>query len=277
MGLIAAVLFMEQRFRQGIRSWLSLAGILALPVICIGAVLESQKRDERWDSLDFKYLRVPLVMEANEEAVRIQQQKIEPLLRHRLGDLSVDDVQQVLDASREARASLDRAIDILSNAGPYRDKATEAVREKDLAKIQSEKTAFEQEEIDGFAGPLARDIRRQARQAFRNKVLKELKLAPQQRDPQAVAAALAVLKQQQAEMAKAVELLRNAGPYASKTVEIRRENECSLLAAQEKLFALIADRLGQGVGWTPEKQREFDNQFQQLNKVLDLRDLFHIG
>jgi len=275
VGLVAAVLFMAQRFRHGILSWLSLAGVLALPVICIGAVLEAQKRDERWDSLDFQRVRMPLVLEADEEAVRIKQQKIEPL--QGLGVLSVDDVQHVLDASKEARASLDRGIDVLSNAGPYRDNATEAVREKDLATLQRKKTTLEKVEMDDFAGPLVGDIRRQALRAIQNEALKQLKLAPQQRDPQAVAAALAILEQQQAEMAKAAELLNNAGPFSTKTVETRREYVCNLLAAQEKLFALFADRLRQGADWTPEKQREFDRQFQQLNKVLDLGEQFQIG
>jgi rhomboid protease GluP len=128
-GLIAAVLLNEERFASGLRRSLAVAGLAALPVISVGAVLYSQRVDSRWEELrkitdhnDWVLKWRPPIEELWHGAADIERGQVEPL-RFKPGT-----IDKLVAATNDIRSKLEEGIRRLQNVGPIREQDAERER-----------------------------------------------------------------------------------------------------------------------------------------------------
>src|SRR5207237_8854795 len=77
VGAVTAFLLNSQRYGRPLQRRLALAGLVALPLLCLGAVAEAERLDPRWQFLQLRHLYdKPL-----DDALQLHKSVVEPLLR----------------------------------------------------------------------------------------------------------------------------------------------------------------------------------------------------
>ena len=147
VGIVAAVLLNFQRFGRGAVRWLALMGLLALPVISVGAVIKAMSADPRW--------RQPEVIESTPEAAEWKRDirlKVEVIwrevarLENNEANSKRDRAAKGSDAKMEnelvsvlnvERSRLQEALRLLKNTGPYDNAALEDQRQFYLESVET--------------------------------------------------------------------------------------------------------------------------------------------
>ena len=131
-GLIAAVLLNEERFARSLRRGLAIAGLLALPVIGVGAVLYAQKIDPRWMEVrraqshkDWVLKWRPPIEDLWLKAMRIELEQVVPLYDSKRGGLKPGSLDKLTATSNEMRPMLEEGIRELYKVPPLSDEADE--------------------------------------------------------------------------------------------------------------------------------------------------------
>jgi membrane associated rhomboid family serine protease len=141
-GLIVATLLNYGRFAGGLWRWLALAGVVLLPVIAVGALVQTQKSNPRWrgaagavgDAQEKKEIQ-----EFNEQVlhpVNLLQSAAEAtydadakaLLSQNPRRRDPAAVATALTSLGKAREQLNEAVEILAKAGPYSSEFVENAR-----------------------------------------------------------------------------------------------------------------------------------------------------
>jgi membrane associated rhomboid family serine protease len=108
VGVAAAVCLNTQRFSSGIRQWAALAGVVILPLACIGAVAWQRTDDPRWLELEFEAFRSgmqPWLSEID-QPLRVYNEQIKAIIERHPGPARPEDVAQALAAARQQQERL---------------------------------------------------------------------------------------------------------------------------------------------------------------------------
>jgi membrane associated rhomboid family serine protease len=236
VGAITALLLNFQRYGRPVQRRLALFGLLALPVLCLGAVAEAQQIDPTWQMLRLQELyREPL-----DEVARLLRTTVLPFQGQKV--LSLQEVQQVVGGVSKARAELTEALERLRDAGPYRDPKVEQLHKKFIAEYELSIADCERQELRGFILPLVADATRHAQQIYPEQGAKFDALDDNERTPKAVDEILAPCVEARRQLEDAVVLLRQTGPYH--TPEREKQRQIALEEADSRLQ-----------GWKDTEQR----------------------
>ncbi|HEV3443592.1 MAG TPA: rhomboid family intramembrane serine protease [Gemmataceae bacterium] len=147
VGIVGAVLLHAYRFGHGVPRWLALACFLALPALCIGAVLKAQAVDPRWAKIqaalalkDWEEVRhrvVTLWHEANQ----LGKSEVEPLLRRQAAKPDLETAQKLVAALGEEYQKLSDGAALLQKVGRVQD-SDQADEVQDYAKQFLERLAL---------------------------------------------------------------------------------------------------------------------------------------
>jgi membrane associated rhomboid family serine protease len=147
-GFIAAVLLDGERFARGLRRWLAVASLAALPVVSIGAVLYAQRVDPRWEELrkiidhnDWVLRWRPPIEELWHGAADIERGQVEPLRDQETNRFKPGTIDKLVAATNDIRSKLEEGIRRLQDVGPIREQDAERER---LSYLQQFETRLRQ-------------------------------------------------------------------------------------------------------------------------------------
>jgi membrane associated rhomboid family serine protease len=152
-GLLAAVLFNYGRFAGGWRRWLALAGVVLVPVLAVGALVETQRGHlhipgagpavdearEKEEINQFNEKVLPDVSRLWRDAAVVYDEQAKGLLHQNPGRRDPAAVKDAVPALLKARDELKEAADIFAKVGPYSSAFVEGAR--DAGKDYSEEQA----------------------------------------------------------------------------------------------------------------------------------------
>jgi rhomboid protease GluP len=214
VGAVTALLLHVHRYGGPLQRRLAVLGLVAVPLLCVGAVAEAERVDPQWqrvhvDHIDHLYVR------ARQEAKEILQMKVEPLLRQRPKACSLQEVQDAVADLEKSRAVLSNAVAQLQQAGP----SLEDEREARIHELEEASHNYAVAELDEFIGPLVADARRRTILAYEEqwKVLQNKQ--EEELTPLAVEQLIAPCRKARQQMEAAVAVLRQAGPFQEQRIE----------------------------------------------------------
>ncbi len=152
VGALAGVLLNWQRFGSRPARWASVAGLVAIPLVCLGTLVEAPRINSEWDvdSINL-YLRRAGRLE-QEALAAAEQEKVSDLLMRNPQRREQPQVDAATAALQQARAKLAEAALLMRGAGPYRDARAEAARQADVEKLEALSRLYELEEDELRAG-----------------------------------------------------------------------------------------------------------------------------
>ncbi len=212
-GAVAAFLLNSHRFGGPLQRRLALLGLLATPVICIGAVIEAERIDPKWDRAR--------IAEIDEDVRRtippLLAAHVEPFEHKKL--LSLPDVQEAILGLEKARSGLYAAGDRLQRLRPAREPALENSRKAMIEAWDGQARRWEQEEL-AFLEPLLADLISKTGRVYEEQY-EELQKS-EQRTASQVDQAIERCREARLEVEKAVNVLRGLSPFHNRRFEARR-------------------------------------------------------
>jgi rhomboid protease GluP len=159
VGALAGVLLNEHRFRHGLRRGLALIGVLALPMLCLGALLQEMATDLHWQTYirqqQGAILQEPRADDDREPRVDSQspsqraQREVQEAYQQARALFGQDPpqrdpaaVDQATAALEKAQAHLTSTTERLRKLGSYRDKRQEKVRRLYLEHLETQAQLF---------------------------------------------------------------------------------------------------------------------------------------
>ena len=231
VGAIAALLLNFQRYGSPLQRRLALSGLIALPLLCLGAVAEAPQVDPSWQKLQLEEIVRPL------RTIRVA-----PLPRQPVKGLSLQEVKGAVGDLSQACAQFSAGLERLRNVGPYQDATLEHLRKRFIAEIEMEIAECERKELRGFLLPLVADATRHAQQVYPDQGAKFDALDDNQRTRQAVDELLVPCVEARQQLEEAVALLRPTRPYNDP--ELEKQRRSALDQAESRLQ-----------GWKDTEQR----------------------
>ncbi|HLJ94923.1 MAG TPA: rhomboid family intramembrane serine protease [Gemmataceae bacterium] len=214
-GAVAAFLLNSHRFGGALQRKLALLGLLATPVLCIGAVIEAERIDPKWDRSriaeideDVRRAIPPLL------AAHVEPFEHKPLKLH-----SLPDVQEAILGLEKARGDLYAAADRLQKLRPAREPALEDYRKAKIEAWDGQAGRWEQEELR-FMEPLLNDLISKTGRVYEEQY-EELQKSDQ-RTPSRVDQAIGRCREARLEVEDAVNFLRGLSPFHNRRLEARR-------------------------------------------------------
>ena len=216
IGAITALLLHWHRYGGFLQRRLALLGVVAIPVLCVAAVVEAQRLDPRWQQARI----AEVYLQARRQAQEIIDKEIQPLLRQKLQVNSVLEVKNAVADLQNARTALSDGIAQLQQAGPFRQKELEEKRQGLVQELQRVSSTYARVEMEEFLLPFLADARRRAQLVYDRqwKILqnKESHGKPTLEEVEAV---IAPCRKAREEMEAGVALLSQAGPYQEERLE----------------------------------------------------------
>jgi membrane associated rhomboid family serine protease len=115
VGVAMAVCLNTQRFSTGIRQWTALAGLVILPLACVGAVAWQRTDDPRWLELEFEAFRTgmqPWLSEID-QPLQVYNEQIKAIIERHPGPPKPEDAAKALAAARRQQDQLALAARLL--------------------------------------------------------------------------------------------------------------------------------------------------------------------
>jgi membrane associated rhomboid family serine protease len=108
LGVAAAICLNTQRFATGMRRWAALAGLLLLPVACIGAVAWQRSDDPRWLELEFDAFRSGMQswFSAVDQPLQVYNEQIKAIIERHPDQRRPEDAAKALAAAKEQQDKL---------------------------------------------------------------------------------------------------------------------------------------------------------------------------
>jgi membrane associated rhomboid family serine protease len=234
-GALAAFLLSSHRYGNSRQRRLALLGLIAMPVLCVGAVVTAKRIDPRWQL-------IPCLQIYQETTEQLRGPEIEPLGQQPLRRHSLLEVRHAVDGFGKARALVYDAVDRLQKAGPIRQGAPEDLRQAYIQALEKRGREYESNELGNWVGPLIADAVRQASRVYQDEHGALQKLDPEQRTPDVVEQAIARCRQARLDVEAVTNVLRAAGPFRNQKFEALRLRE-------------IGDMEGRLEGWERTEQR----------------------
>jgi hypothetical protein len=222
VGAVTAVLLLGNRYGGPVLRRLAFLGLVAFPVLCVGAVVVAERLDPPWQQLRLGHL-----YDAHRDAEQILDRRLGPLLRQKLKVYSLQQVQDAVGDLSKTRAVLSDALAQLRGAGPFPDEEVEAEREKYIRRLEAENHAYAAMELDHFVLPLIADARRRTIQAYQEQWPVLQGTEEGQRTPEVVEQLLAPCVKARQQLEAAIDVLRQVGPYQDPKLERVRVNTIS--------------------------------------------------
>jgi rhomboid protease GluP len=218
VGAITALLLNYQRYGGLLQRRLALSGLIALPLLCLGAVAEAQQVDPRWQILELQELyREPL-----DEVAQLLRTTVVPFQKQKV--LSFQEVQEAVGGLNKARTELTAGLERLREAGPFRDAQVDRRQKKFILDYEADITDCERKELHGFILPLLVDATRHAQQVYPDQGAKFDALNDNERMRQAVEKLLVPCVEARRQLEEAVVLLQQTRPYYDPEFEKQRRN-----------------------------------------------------
>jgi rhomboid protease GluP len=266
-GVIAAGLLNAQRFGRGLGRGLATLGIVALPIVCVGAVLVAQRVDPRWEALDYEYRRLLPSQEAERESSQTYQANVQPFLEDKLKVLTFSEAQQGIEGLGDTRGHLEAALDAMHRE-PYHLKEVEEERQKRIEMLQNKIRLCDTMALADFAAPLAEDALRQAARAYEDAELDaQRKLGLSMLTEAAAAAKADLLEKQETNLEEVASLVKQLTPSSAENLAKARQALLDDLEAEAQLMGLAAKKLRQGKRWTGEEERELEQQERRVRQL----------
>jgi membrane associated rhomboid family serine protease len=232
VGAITALLLNYQRFGGPVPRRLSLLGLIALPVICLGSVAVAERIDPRWQVLQLQELyRQPV-----DEASRSLRTTVAPFQGQPFRVLSIQEVKEAVGGLGQARAEFYQALERLRGMGPYPNATVEQRRQQVIRELATKVAVYERQELREFILPLIADANRRARQVYAEQEAKFDPLDNHQRTQDAIEELLAPCRKVRSQLESAIELLRQTKPYLTPEIEKERETELAVEEARLELW-----------------------------------------
>src|SRR5262249_20976113 len=225
---------------------LALVGLLALPVLCIGALVvkagELRMRPAqffpRTERQDLDDRCIPAVEDAEQQAKAIAA-KVSLLWKRQPVDWTAQEFDEAAGALRQAGAALIGALELVQKAGPYRDAAAEENRQQLVEIVLQKVRRLEAEELDKVFLPYVQGVERAAFQGDTAKTLNYiLDLDPPARFANEVQTTVASLEDRKNQLTRAAERLAKAGPYHQEFFEKARQSLLEKVTAEADLLRL---------------------------------------
>jgi len=275
VGAVAGALLNFQRFGSIWQRRLALVGLVALPLLCVGAVVKpdlisnwipSPRLFPQAEKLDLEARFLPAAQKAQQEANALVMSSVIPLQKRNAGDWTDKEFAKAVDALGEARTKLGTVSRLLHETAPYRDSEAEEERQKLIEALQRKVVDYEIAEFREFYLPYL--IRRFAFESEANRNLKLLlKFDPRGRFENEVRATITALEEQRSQFIQLAEMLKKSGPYHNELLNKQRSFTADLMEAEAEVLRLDARCLGQGDAWTRGDQITLA---RQKDRVKDL-------
>jgi rhomboid protease GluP len=265
-GLIAGLLMYEHRFARGFLRWLAALGLVALPILAIAVVWGAEKRDPRWEALDFRFRIVPALDQFESGADRVYNSTLKPLVGHKVDEFSEEEVRHAVAGLHEQREQINQAAELLRRAGPYRLDEVEKTRTNELHRLEGVISASEHTEFEQLVAPRANDADRGARQVYARAAKLLLPFDPATWDNASVQDTVAAFDEVHTRLVVAAELVKGAGPYEGAR-EATRQQVLEAVEAVDGLIVLAGRRLREGKKWTKEEEQQFAKQQRRVRKL----------
>jgi membrane associated rhomboid family serine protease len=252
-GLVVAVLLHMQRFGNIFVRLLALAGLVAVPIGCLGVVVHLSKTDARWQEIEWRSVYKPQIIGLWDESAHLEETAA--TARNPRPSRQPEVPAKALAGFRQAREKIERAMDLIQRIGPYQDESLEKDRQRMLEGLGSRVLELDASAFNKVWLPYAEIELEAAKQAFR-RALPALLLPPGPREAQGRLEIAPDLLEARARLNETVTLLEQAGPFAHPRVEDARLNVTKLAFAEAKLLELAARRLQRSVTWTQKEEDE---------------------
>lgn len=214
VGVVAALLLHAHRYGHSFQRGFALLGLVALPVLCVGAVAAAERIDPRWQEL--------LLLQTEQEADQLLDAKVRPLFRQKLKAYSLQEVQDAVADLRQARALCFKVAKQLGAAGPIQPKAWREQSQAHLHDLEQKVEQYEEAELEVFIGPLAADAHRQAVRVYQEEHEALQKLDENQRTAAVEEQAIDRCRQARHQVEAVIQILRDAGPYRNPKLDKKR-------------------------------------------------------
>jgi membrane associated rhomboid family serine protease len=277
VGAVAGALLNFQRFGSIWQRRLALVGLLALPLLCVGALVKpdviahwipSPRLFPQAEKLDLQARCLPAAHHAEKEANAIVASTVAPLQKREPSDWSIDEFHQAVKGLAEARARLNVGLEVLRERGAYHDSAAEEGRLKLLSILEREGEDYEALEFGKIYIPYLAQMEREAFYGDNAKTLRDILLFdPPARFAEEVQSTAAVLDKQQVDFAQVAELLKKSGPYHKDLLEKQRQLTAELAETEGEVLRSNAQRLRQGNAWTRDDQIRLVRQKDRVKEL----------
>jgi membrane associated rhomboid family serine protease len=143
-GAVCAVLVHLTRFGPSAVRIVAAAAVAALPVFGVWAVTHPARFNTQWETVEMEQRMVPRVSELEQEALKFAPgAAADPLIENRGAERrDPEQVKKSIEGYGQAEAVLRPAADLLRQAGPYRDPATEKARQVRLELVEARLDLF---------------------------------------------------------------------------------------------------------------------------------------
>jgi rhomboid protease GluP len=266
-GLIAGMLLHYLHLAHGWRRGLFAAALLAMPVVCIALFAPAQKQDQRWEEAELIGRYLPLVVEAEDEVIALDKERVQPVKGQKAEERKAKDVEEALAALAKMRQRLAETLEVLAKAGPYRSPDTEEQLQELRAGLRHNQTTCEALELLRFHLPRSELTMKEAEQYCNKEVLPLLNSRPAARDKAKSAAAATGLEGEQTKLLQEAERFKAVGPYQDSTLEEIRQREMQHLEAVAQWFHFYEECLRKGEVCTEANNPALKRQKERVMKL----------
>jgi hypothetical protein len=218
IGGIAAVLLNAHRYGSSRQRRLSLLGLIAIPVLSVGAVVAAERNDPRWLGLRFQH-----IYQDTETSVRNALGGQIQLLGAQLPKVhSLQEVREAIAVLDNARAFVYRGIEQLQQGGPVKNPAAEADRRSLIQSFEEQAHRYELDELQNWLEPLLADQIRQAARVYQQEHDALQKLDVPERTSDVVEQAISRCREARLEVEAVLNIVRGMNPYRNPKLEAKR-------------------------------------------------------
>jgi membrane associated rhomboid family serine protease len=219
IGAVTALLLHAHRYGGALLRRLALLGVVAIPVLCVTAVVEAQRLDPRWQAA----IIAEVSSSTRQQAREILDQQVQPLLRQKPKAYSLEEVTDAVAGLVKAQGVSAKGISRLRQAGPFQQKELEAKRQGLIQDLENAASNYAVAELEEFILPFIADASRRTTFTYDRqwKVLQSKKKAGEL-TPEEVEERIAPCRKAREETEASVALLRRAGPFPEQRIERAR-------------------------------------------------------
>jgi membrane associated rhomboid family serine protease len=272
VGAVAAFLLNYHRFGSRWQRRLAAAGVAAMPVLFVAAILHAETRDPRWQALVWDSRYEPAINRVYAEVTQLTRAEVDPVLAKPSLKQDPQVVEKAIAALDRSRTKLDDLSRLLEGAGPFAEEQIEDARRRELAQIDRQLRRFDLVEIRQLILPLAAALDREAVDA--QQVAEQLfLLLPRSRDKKSLDDATAELEQTGRRLTETAKSLRREIPLRDADAAKTREEVTALLDTRAGTLAATARLLREGAEPTEQHQQQAVKQSRQVTRRLrELRE-----
>jgi hypothetical protein len=206
VGAVTAVLLNYRRFGALLQRRLALLGLVAIPVLCVAAVVEAEKADPRWQQPWFE--QIEQLIEPHFDALQRQPHKVR----------SLQEVRDAIADFEKARVLLYNAVDQLQKGGPLQQQGLKGNRLEVARALEQEAWRCEDAELR-FIDPLISEDVWRVRRIYEEEHEALAKRDETERTPEVVEQAVSRAREAQRQVQAYFEVLRSTTPFRNPKLE----------------------------------------------------------